>query len=73
MRNDDGGDLVIVGSGGFGRETAEAVRDLAASTESHLPGTIHHPAAPHHSLRPRLSTTTTTGRRGHTPLLTIIT
>jgi sugar O-acyltransferase (sialic acid O-acetyltransferase NeuD family) len=32
MRNDDGGDLVIVGSGGFGRETAEAVRDLAASS-----------------------------------------
>jgi sugar O-acyltransferase (sialic acid O-acetyltransferase NeuD family) len=28
MRNDDGGDLVIVGSGGFGREAAEAVRDL---------------------------------------------
>jgi sugar O-acyltransferase (sialic acid O-acetyltransferase NeuD family) len=27
---DDGGDLVIVGSGGFGRETAEAVRTLVA-------------------------------------------
>jgi sugar O-acyltransferase (sialic acid O-acetyltransferase NeuD family) len=27
---DDGGDLVIVGSGGFGRETAEAVRALMA-------------------------------------------
>jgi sugar O-acyltransferase (sialic acid O-acetyltransferase NeuD family) len=27
---DDGGDLVIVGSGGFGRETAEAVRALVA-------------------------------------------
>jgi sugar O-acyltransferase (sialic acid O-acetyltransferase NeuD family) len=28
---DDGGDLIIVGSGGFGRETAEAVRALAAT------------------------------------------
>jgi sugar O-acyltransferase (sialic acid O-acetyltransferase NeuD family) len=27
---DNGGDLIIVGSGGFGRETAEAVRALAA-------------------------------------------
>ena len=27
---DDGGDLVLVGSGGFGRETAEAVRALMA-------------------------------------------
>jgi sugar O-acyltransferase (sialic acid O-acetyltransferase NeuD family) len=27
----DGGDLVLVGSGGFGRETAEAVRALVAS------------------------------------------
>jgi sugar O-acyltransferase (sialic acid O-acetyltransferase NeuD family) len=31
MRDRSGGDLVIVGSGGFGRETAEAVRDLAAA------------------------------------------
>jgi sugar O-acyltransferase (sialic acid O-acetyltransferase NeuD family) len=31
MRNHDGGDLVVVGSGGFGRETAEAVRALAAA------------------------------------------
>lgn len=31
MRNDCGGDLVIVGSGGFGRETAEAVHALTAS------------------------------------------
>jgi sugar O-acyltransferase (sialic acid O-acetyltransferase NeuD family) len=30
MRYSDGGDLVIVGSGGFGRETAEAVRALVA-------------------------------------------
>ena len=28
---DDGGDLVLVGSGGFGRETAEAVRALMAT------------------------------------------
>lgn len=28
--SDDGGDLVLMGSGGFGRETAEAVRALAA-------------------------------------------
>jgi sugar O-acyltransferase (sialic acid O-acetyltransferase NeuD family) len=28
MHNDDGGDLVLIGSGGFGRETAEAVRAL---------------------------------------------
>ena len=34
MRNNDGGDLVIVGSGGFGRETAEAVRALAAAGTS---------------------------------------
>jgi sugar O-acyltransferase (sialic acid O-acetyltransferase NeuD family) len=31
MRTHDGGDLVLVGSGGFGRETAEAVRALAAA------------------------------------------
>src|SRR5450756_2911105 len=31
MRKHDGGDLVLVGSGGFGRETAEAVRALVAA------------------------------------------
>lgn len=31
MRDDVGGDLLLVGSGGFGRETAEAVRALNAA------------------------------------------
>ena len=38
---DDGGDLVLVGSGGFGRETAEAVRALmAAGIPWHLLGFV---------------------------------
>jgi sugar O-acyltransferase (sialic acid O-acetyltransferase NeuD family) len=38
---DDGGDLVLVGSGGFGRETAEAVRaSMAAGVPWHLLGFV---------------------------------